>query len=74
MKQENKLKLNISVSLEIKNRRKKVETILFKCLKRMIERKNYTSVDAMAEKISILFANDQLTQSQYEELMQMLEV
>ena len=39
----------------------------------MIERKNYTSVDAMAEKISILCANDQLTQSQYEELMAMLE-
>ena len=47
--------------------------MLFKCLKRMIERKNYTSVDAMAEKISILFANDQLTQSQYEELIAMLE-
>ena len=39
----------------------------------MIERKNYTSVNDMAEKISILFANDQLTQSQYEELMAMLE-
>ena len=47
--------------------------MLFKCLKRMIERKNYTSVDAMAEKISILFANDQLTQSQYAELMDMLK-
>lgn len=48
--------------------------MLFKCLKRMIERGNYESKEAMAEKISILFANDQLTQSQYEELMQMLEV
>ena len=47
--------------------------MLFKCLKRMIERGNYESKEAMAEKISILFANDQLTQSQYEELMQMLE-
>ena len=47
--------------------------MLFRCLKRMIERKNYTSVDAMAEKVSILFADDQLTQSQYEELMAMLE-
>ena len=47
--------------------------MLFDTLKRAITRKNYTSVDAMAEKISILFANDQLTQSQYEELMQMLE-
>ena len=48
--------------------------MLYKCLKRMIEKGNYESKEAMAEKISILFANDQLTQSQYEELMQMLEV
>ena len=47
--------------------------MLFKCLKRMIERGNFESKEAMAEKISILFANNQLTQSQYEELMQMLE-
>ena len=47
--------------------------MLFKCLKRMIEKGTYESKEAMAEKISILFANDQLTQSQYEELMGMLE-
>ena len=47
--------------------------MLFKCLKRMIERGNYESKEAMAEKISILFANDQLTQSQYSELMAMLK-
>ena len=47
--------------------------MLFKCLKRKKKKKNYTSVNDMAEKISILFANDQLTQSQYEELMAMLE-
>ena len=47
--------------------------MLFKCLKRMIEKGNYESKEAMAEKISILFANDQLTQSQDEELMAMLE-
>ena len=47
--------------------------MLFKCLKRMVQRGNYESKEAMAEKISILFANDQLTQSQYEELMQMWE-
>ena len=47
--------------------------MLFKCLKRMIEKGNYESKEAMAEKVSILFANNQLTQSQYEELMQMLE-
>ena len=72
MKLENKLKLNILVSLEIKNRRKKVETILYKCLKRMIEKGNYENIEAMAEKISILYANDQLTADQYQELMAML--
>ena len=48
--------------------------MLFKCLKRMIEKGNYESKEAMAEKVSILFANNQITQSQYEELMVMLEV
>ena len=47
--------------------------MLFKCLKRMIERGNFESKEAMAEKVSILFANNQLTQTQYEELMAMLE-
>ena len=47
--------------------------MLFKCLVRMIQKGNYESKEAMAEKISILFANNQLTQSQYEELMSMLE-
>ena len=47
--------------------------MLFKCLKKKKKKGNYESKEAMAEKISILFANDQLTQSQYEELMAMLE-
>ena len=47
--------------------------MLFKCLKRMIEKGNYESKEKKKKKISILFANDQLTQSQYEELMGMLE-
>ena len=47
--------------------------MLYKCLVRMIQKDNYESKEAMAEKISILYANDQLTQSQYEELMAMLE-
>ena len=46
--------------------------MLFKCLKRMIEKGNYESKEAMGEKISILFANDQLTQNEYDELMNML--
>ena len=61
------------MSLEIKNRRKKVETILYRVLKRCIERKNYESVEDMAEKVSLIYANGQLTKDQYEELMQMLE-
>ena len=48
--------------------------MLFKCLKRMIEKGNYESKEAMAEKISIIFANDQLTQKEYDELMNMLAV
>ena len=47
--------------------------MLFKCMKRMIEKGNYESKEAMAEKISILYANDQLTADQYQELMAMLE-
>ena len=46
--------------------------MLFKCLKRMIEKGNYESKEAMAEKISMIFANDQLTQDEYDELMNML--
>ena len=47
--------------------------MLYKCLVRMIQKGNYESKEAMAEKISILFANNQLTQCQYEDLMAMLE-
>ena len=48
--------------------------MLYRILKRCIERKNYTSKEDMAEKISILFANNQLTKEQYETLMALLEV
>ena len=47
--------------------------MLYKCLKRMIEKATYESKEAMADKIAVLFANDQLTQVQYEELVDMLE-
>ena len=47
--------------------------MLYKCLKRMIEKGNYESKETMAAKIAVLFANDQLTQTQYEELVDMLE-
>lgn len=50
-----------------------METILYRVLKRCIERKNYESVEDMAEKVSLIYANGQLTKDQYEELMVMLE-
>ena len=46
--------------------------MLYKTLKRCIERGNYVSKEDMGEKISIIYANGQLTDEQYEELMAML--
>ncbi len=48
--------------------------MLFKVLKRAIERGNYDTKEEMAEKLSVLYAADQLTTDQYQELMKMLEV
>ena len=47
--------------------------MLYKCLKRMIEKGNYESKEEMLEKVSILYANNQLTQEQYEDLVNLLE-
>ena len=47
--------------------------MLFKCLKRRIEKGNYESKEAISEQISLIYANEQLTDEQYQELMQMLE-
>ena len=47
--------------------------MLFNVLKRAIERGNYNSKEDMAEKISILFANNQLTQEQFELLINLLD-
>ena len=47
--------------------------MLFKVLKRSIENENYISKEDMSEKLSILFANNQLTIEQYQELMNLLE-
>ena len=46
--------------------------MLFRCLKRRIEKGNYESKEAIAEQISLIYANEQLTQEQYTELMSML--
>ena len=47
--------------------------MLFKALKRMIERENYTSKEEMGEKVSIIYANDQLSKEEYEVLMTLLD-
>ena len=47
--------------------------MLYKCLKRMIEKGNYESKEEMLEKVSILYANNQLTKQQYEDLVNILE-
>ena len=47
--------------------------MLFKCLKRRIEKGNYKSKEALAEQISLIYGNEQLTAEQYQELMAMLE-
>ena len=47
--------------------------MLYRTLKRCIERKNYDNKEEFAEKIAILFASGQLTKEQYEELIALLE-
>ena len=47
--------------------------MLFKILKRCIEKGNFETKEAMQEKLSVLYAADQLTTEQYQELMKMLE-
>ena len=48
--------------------------MLFKILKRCIEKGNYETKEGMQEKLSVLYAADQLTKEEYLELMAMLEV
>ena len=47
--------------------------MLYKCLKRRIEKGNYESKEQLAEQISLIYANEQLTDEQYQELMAMLK-
>ena len=47
--------------------------MLYKCLKRRIEKGNYENKEELAEQISLIYANQQLTDEQYQELMAMLE-
>ena len=47
--------------------------MLYKCLKRRIEKGNYENKEELAEQISLIYANEQLTAEQYDELMNMLK-
>ena len=45
---------------------------MYKILVRMIERKNYKSVEDMEYKLSVLMLNEQITEGEYQELIQIL--
>ena len=45
---------------------------MYKILVRMIERKNYKSIEDMEYKLNVLFLNNQISQDEYEELIGML--
>ena len=47
--------------------------MLIQALKRAISRKNYTSKEEMAEKLSLLYSAGKLTDEQYIELTFLLE-
>lgn len=46
--------------------------MLYKTMKRCIERENYNSIEEMAERVSLIYANGQITEDQYIELIWML--
>ena len=46
--------------------------MLFKVLKRAIERGNYDTKEAILEKISLLYTSGQLTDEEFFELLEML--
>ena len=59
------------MNIGIKSRRK-VETILFDTLKRVIVRKNYTNIDEISEKVSLLYSAEKISAEQYMILMEMI--
>jgi hypothetical protein len=46
--------------------------MLYSILKRMINKGNYSSIEDMERKLAILFANNQLTEVDYETLLLLL--
>ena len=46
--------------------------MLYDTLKRVILRKNYTNIDEISEKVSLLYSAEKITAEQYMELMEMI--
>ena len=46
--------------------------MLYDTLKRVIQRKNYTNIDEISEKVSLLYSAEKINAEQYMELMEML--
>ena len=46
--------------------------MLYETLKRVILRKNYTNIDEISEKVSLLYSAEKITAEQYIELMEMI--
>ena len=46
--------------------------MLYRTIKRCIERGNYNSVEEMLERVSLIYANGQITEDQFVELIWML--
>ena len=46
--------------------------MLYDTLKRVIQRKNYTNIDEISEKISLLYSAEKINAEQYMELMEMI--
>ena len=46
--------------------------MLYETLKRVILRKNYTNIEEISEKVSLLYSAEKITAEQYMELMEML--
>ena len=45
---------------------------MYKILLRMIQRENYNSVEEMKNKLSILMLNEQITEDEYQDLIDLL--
>ena len=46
--------------------------MLYRTIKRCIERGNYNSIEEMLERVSLIYANGQITEDQFVELIWML--